>query len=120
MKLDTFYMICFTDIKVGVKTQAEALDRMRELGFNVNPNNRVVHNRMMKSRNILKNIQLNETSSLTGSMELLKKVNDPDTEVALGNTVKVPRWEITLINSLPKSKQRLSVILSGLSVGPAM
>lgn len=117
-ELDTFMYYVPEYQKLGVKTQAEALDRMRELGFNVNPNNRVVHNREEIEKYIEEYTA--QRDKLTYGIDgIVEKVNDLDTEVALGNTVKVPRWEIAY-KFLPKNKQRLSVILSGLSDGPAM
>ncbi|MGX5165714.1 NAD-dependent DNA ligase LigA [Limosilactobacillus reuteri] len=92
-ELDTFIYYVPEYQKLGVKTQAEALDRMRELGFNVNPNNRVVHNREEIEKYIEEYTA--QRDKLTYGIDgIVEKVNDLDTEVALGNTVKVPRWEI--------------------------
>ena len=79
--------------KLGVTTQAAALDRMRELGFTVNPNNRVVHNKEEITAYIDKYTAKRDQLSY-GIDGIVEKVNDLDTETALGNTVKVPRWEI--------------------------
>ncbi|MCQ5017946.1 NAD-dependent DNA ligase LigA, partial [Anaerostipes hadrus] len=43
-ELDTFMYYIPEYEKLGVKTQAQALDKMRQLGFHVNEFNRVVHN----------------------------------------------------------------------------
>ncbi|MCH3921219.1 NAD-dependent DNA ligase LigA [Limosilactobacillus sp.] len=79
--------------KLGVTTQAAALDRMRELGFTVNPNNRVVHNKEEITTYIDEYTAKRDQLSY-GIDGIVEKVNDLDTETALGNTVKVPRWEI--------------------------
>lgn len=79
--------------KIGVTTQEAALHRMRELGFSVNPNNRTVHNEDELADYI------NEYTAKRDDLEygidgIVEKVNDLATEEQLGNTVKVPRWEI--------------------------
>lgn len=79
--------------KLGVQTQAEALDRMRELGFSVNPHNRVVHNRQ-EITDYIEEYTAQRDQLSYGIDGIVEKVNDLDTENALGNTVKVPRWEI--------------------------
>ena len=91
--LDTFMYYIPEYQKLGLKTQSEALDKMRELGFNVNPNNRVVHSRQEITDYIEEYIAKRDQLSY-GIDGIVEKVNDLDTETALGNTVKVPRWEI--------------------------
>ena len=78
--------------KLGVRTQAAALDRMRELGFSVNPHNRVVHNRQ-EITDYIEEYTAQRDQLSYGIDGIVEKVNDLDTENALGNTVKVPRWE---------------------------
>ena len=79
--------------KLGVRTQAAALDRMRELGFSVNPHNRVVHNRQ-EITDYIEEYTAQRDQLSYGIDGIVEKVNDLDTENALGNTVTVPRWEI--------------------------
>lgn len=79
--------------KLGVRTQAAALERMRELGFSVNPHNRVVHNRQ-EITDYVEEYTAQRDQLSYGIDGIVEKVNDLDTENALGNTVKVPRWEI--------------------------
>ena len=79
--------------KLGVRTQAAALDRMRELGFSVTPHNRVVHNRQ-EITDYIEEYTAQRDQLSYGIDGIVEKVNDLDTENALGNTVKVPRWEI--------------------------
>ncbi|MCI1975594.1 MAG: NAD-dependent DNA ligase LigA [Limosilactobacillus sp.] len=91
--LDTFMYYVPEYQKIGVTTQAEALDKMRELGFKVNPNNRVVHNRK-EIEDYINEYTAKRDQLSYGIDGIVEKVNDLETEEALGNTVKVPRWEI--------------------------
>ncbi|KRL28122.1 DNA ligase (NAD(+)) [Limosilactobacillus frumenti DSM 13145] len=91
--LDTFMYYVPEYQKIGVSTQAEALDKMRELGFKVNPNNRVVHNRQ-EIEDYIDEYTAQRDQLTYGIDGIVEKVNDLDTQIALGNTVKVPRWEI--------------------------
>ena len=91
--LDTFMYYIPEYQKLGLKTQSEALDKMRELGFNVNPNNRVVHSRQ-EITDYIEEYTAKRDQLSYGIDGIVEKVNDLDTETALGNTVKVPRWEI--------------------------
>ncbi|KRN58219.1 NAD-dependent DNA ligase LigA [Limosilactobacillus secaliphilus] len=79
--------------KLGLKTQAQALDKMRELGFNVNPSNRVVDSKEGLADYIEEYTAKRDQLSY-GIDGIVEKVNDLDTQIKLGNTVKVPRWEI--------------------------
>ena len=91
--LDTFMYYVPEYQKIGVTTQAEALDKMRELGFKVNPDNRVVHNRQ-EIEDYINEYTAKRDRLPYGIDGIVEKVNDLETEEALGNTVKVPRWEI--------------------------
>jgi DNA ligase (NAD+) len=91
--LDTFMYYVPEYQKIGVTTQAEALDKMRELGFKVNPDNRVVHNRQ-EIEDYINEYTAKRDQLPYGIDGIVEKVNDLETEEALGNTVKVPRWEI--------------------------
>ncbi len=69
----------FTDIKSwGRRLKLwKHFDRMRELGFNVNPNNRVVHNQNDEIEKYIERIYSStRQASLAGSMESVEKVND--------------------------------------------
>ncbi|HIX34813.1 MAG TPA: NAD-dependent DNA ligase LigA [Candidatus Limosilactobacillus merdigallinarum] len=79
--------------KLGLKTQAEALDKMRDLGFNVNPSNRVISNKADLAQYIEEYTEKRDQLPY-GIDGIVEKVNDLDTQIWLGNTVKVPRWEI--------------------------
>lgn len=92
-QLDSFMYYVPEYEKLGVHTQAEALDRLRDLGFKVNPHNRVVHNQA-EIEDYLAEYTAKRDQLSYGIDGIVEKVNDLATEVALGNTVKVPRWEI--------------------------
>ena len=79
--------------KLGLTTQSAALDKMRALGFSVNPNIRVVHNQQ-EIKDYVAEYTGKRDQLPYGIDGIVEKVNDLDTETALGNTVKVPRWEI--------------------------
>lgn len=79
--------------KLGLKTQDEALDKMRELGFAVNPDNRVVQDEAGLASYIDEYTAKRDQLSY-GIDGIVEKVNDLDLQIQLGNTVKVPRWEI--------------------------
>lgn len=79
--------------KYGITSHYEALEYMKNLGFKVNPNNRIVHN--------IKDIfsYLNEYQSKRGSLPydidgIVIKENDLNAQAKLGNTAKYPRWAI--------------------------
>ncbi|MGM9891216.1 NAD-dependent DNA ligase LigA [Limosilactobacillus sp.] len=92
-ELDTFMYYIPEYQKLGLKTQSAALDKMRELGFKVNPNNRVVHNQQ-EIADYIEEYTAKRDQLSYGIDGIVEKVNDLATESALGNTVKVPRWEI--------------------------
>lgn len=91
--LDTFMYYVPEYQKLGVTTQSEALDKMRELGFKVNPHNRGVHSRQ-EIEDYINEYTAKRDQLAYGIDGIVEKVNDLETEEALGNTVKVPRWEI--------------------------
>lgn len=78
---------------LGVTTQAQALERLKELGFAVNPHYRVVRDREAIEAYVEEYTQKRDQLPY-GIDGIVEKVNDLATQVALGNTVKVPRWEI--------------------------
>ena len=77
--------------KLGVTTQAEALDRMRELGFVVNDTNRVVHT-ADEIHAYIDEYTAKRDQLPYGPVGIVEKVNDLATQDELGATVKVPRW----------------------------
>ena len=79
--------------KLGVTTQEEALQRMRDLGFNVNPHNQTVHSEKELAEYIDEYTAQRDQLAY-GIDGIVEKVNDLQLQTKLGNTVKVPRWEI--------------------------
>lgn len=79
--------------QLGLQTQAQALEKMAALGFPVNPNYRVVQNDE-EIQAYIDEYTVQRDLLPYGIDGIVEKVNDLDTQVALGNTVKVPRWEI--------------------------
>lgn len=92
-ELDTFMYYIPEYEKLGVKTQAEALEKMRSLGFHVNEFNRVVHNEA-EIKAYIDEYTTKRDDLPYGIDGIVEKVNDLAVEEALGATVKVPRWEI--------------------------
>lgn len=77
----------------GIKTHMDALNFMKDLGFKVNPNNRLVKN----VDEILKFIEEMgaKRSSLAYAIDgVVIKVNDLSIQKKLGFTSKYPRWAI--------------------------
>ena len=79
--------------KLGVTTQEEALQRMRDLGFNVNPHNQTVHSEEELAKYIDEYTAQRDQLAY-GIDGIVEKVNDLHLQTKLGNTVHVPRWEI--------------------------
>lgn len=78
---------------LGVTTQSEALERFKQLGFQVNSNYQVVKNRQDIQRYI--DLYTGQRNNLEYGIDgIVEKVNDLALQEELGNTVKVPRWEI--------------------------
>ena len=92
-ELDTFMYYIPEYEKLGVKTQDQALDKMRQLGFHVNEFNRVVHNEA-EIKAYIDEYTTKRDDLPYGIDGIVEKVNALDVEAALGATVKVPRWEI--------------------------
>lgn len=78
---------------LGVTTQAQALARLQALGFAVNPHSRVVTT-PAEIESYLTEYTAQRDDLPYGIDGIVEKVNDLATQVQLGNTVKVPRWEI--------------------------
>ena len=75
----------------GIKTHQEALDFMKELGFRINPNNKLVNS----ITQILEFIEEKEKirQSLPYDIDgIVIKVNDIKTQMNLGSTAKYPKW----------------------------
>lgn len=92
-KLDTFMYTIVTFDDLNVSTQHGALETLKELGFNVNPTAEVTTG--------LKGVQefIERYGEIRDDLDygidgVVLKVDDLAIQRDLGNTVKVPRWEI--------------------------
>ncbi|WP_416353273.1 NAD-dependent DNA ligase LigA [Agrilactobacillus fermenti] len=92
-QLDTFiYFITRMDT-LTLQTQTEALAKLKALGFHVNPDSQLCHN----IAEVITFIETNtpKRNALPYGIDgVVLKVDDLTTQQTLGNTVKVPRWEI--------------------------
>lgn len=78
---------------LGVTTQSAALARLKDLGFQINEHYQVVQTAEQIQAYIDQyTAQRNDLEY--GIDGIVEKVNDLGMQVELGNTVKVPRWEI--------------------------
>lgn len=91
--LSTFMYTIVTFDDVQATTQYEALEVLAELGFNVNPTAEVCHN-MTEVKTFIERYQATRDDLEYGIDGVVLKVNDLALQRQLGNTVKVPRWEI--------------------------
>ncbi|MBA1434706.1 NAD-dependent DNA ligase LigA [Bombilactobacillus bombi] len=92
-KLSTFIYTMVNPQAVSVPTQDQALLQMQQLGFNVNSERLISHDLAGVKEYIAKYQQLRDQLPY-GIDGIVLKVNDFTLQERLGNTVKVPRWEI--------------------------
>ncbi|CAJ1181564.1 DNA ligase [Companilactobacillus crustorum] len=92
-KLDTFMYTIVTFDDLNVSTQHEALETLKELGFNVNPTAQVTTGLKGVKDFIERYGQIRDELDY-GIDGVVLKVDDLAIQQTLGNTVKVPRWEI--------------------------
>lgn len=86
-----YTIVTFDDVQAT--TQHEALEVLAELGFSVNPTAEVCHN-MTEVKTFIERYQATRDDLEYGIDGVVLKVNDLALQRQLGNTVKVPRWEI--------------------------
>lgn len=89
--LDTWIYHLPNPLDYGIKTHAEALKFMEELGFKVNPASRLVEN----EKGILDFIAeyTEKRNNLSYEIDgVVIKVNEIEMQQELGSTVKYPRW----------------------------
>ncbi|MGU9998372.1 NAD-dependent DNA ligase LigA [Latilactobacillus curvatus] len=86
-----YTIVTFDDVQAT--TQHEALEVLAELGFKVNPTAEVCHN-MTEVKTFIERYQATRDDLEYGIDGVVLKVNDLALQRQLGNTVKVPRWEI--------------------------
>ena len=90
-KLDNFIYHLPNPEDFGITTHSEAIEFMRELGFKINPNNRLVHN----IKEVIEYIE--EKGKLRPSLPydidgVVIKVNSIADQKKLGYTAKFPKW----------------------------
>lgn len=78
---------------LGVDTQSAALERLKELGFSINENYQKVTT-PAEIHDYIDKFTEQRNSLEFGIDGIVEKVNDLHLQAELGNTVKVPRWEI--------------------------
>ncbi|MGJ5645209.1 NAD-dependent DNA ligase LigA [Latilactobacillus curvatus] len=86
-----YTIVTFDDVQAT--TQHEVLEVLAELGFKVNPTAEVCHN-MTEVKTFIERYQATRDDLEYGIDGVVLKVNDLALQRQLGNTVKVPRWEI--------------------------
>ncbi|AXX64922.1 NAD-dependent DNA ligase LigA [Bombilactobacillus bombi] len=92
-QLSTFIYTVINPQNIAVATQSQALEKMTQLGYHVNPERFVSHDLQGVEAYIAKYQQLRDQLPY-GIDGIVLKVNDLTLQQQLGNTVKVPRWEI--------------------------
>ena len=90
-KLDNFIYHLPNPLDYGLNTHEEAINYMKELGFKINPNNRLVNN----MKEVIEFIE--EKGKLRPSLPydidgVVIKVNDIRQQQQLGYTAKYPKW----------------------------
>lgn len=92
-ELDNFVYYLPNPSNFGIKTHLEALQFMGNLGFKINPHNKLVKN----IDEIIAYIEKegNTRKSLSYEIDgIVIKVNDVSLQEKLGNTAKYPRWAV--------------------------
>jgi len=113
-KLDSFIYYVVEPEKYGLKSQWEALEFLKELGFKVNPHSRLC-------RNIQEVVDYwNEWKERKKELDywvdgVVVKVNRFDFQRVLGETSKAPRWAIAF--KFPAEQARTRVIDVTIQVG---
>ncbi len=92
-ELDTFIYTLIDADRFNVRTQHEAIAFMQDLGFTTNPSSEVASDMQAIDAYITK--YTSDRDALPYGIDgIVLKVNDLALQAQLGNTVKVPRWEI--------------------------
>ncbi len=92
-QLDTFMYTIVNADRYGVTTQAEALKQLQEWGFHVNPESMVATD-LQQIDDYIQRYQAQRDELPYGIDGVVLKINQLSLQAELGNTVKVPRWEI--------------------------
>mgnify|MGYP004469645209 FL=1 len=92
-ELDNFVYYLPNPSDFGIKTHLEALQFMGDLGFKINPHNKLVKNIDEIISYIEKEAEIRK--SLSYEIDgIVIKVNDVSLQEKLGNTAKYPRWAV--------------------------
>ncbi|UQS81828.1 NAD-dependent DNA ligase LigA [Bombilactobacillus folatiphilus] len=91
--LSTFIYTVVEPAVLGVTTQAQALEKMQAWGFHTNVDYFVSHD-LEGLQEFIEKYQTLRNDLPYGIDGIVLKVNDLALQQQLGNTVKVPRWEI--------------------------
>ena len=91
--LDTFMYTIVNAADYDVHTQRDALVQLTQWGFHTNPESILATN-LNTVQNFIECYQSRRDDLPYGIDGVVLKVNDLAEQQALGNTVKVPRWEI--------------------------
>ncbi|GKQ43131.1 DNA ligase [Companilactobacillus sp. RD055328] len=91
--LSTFIYTLVNADDFEVSTQEEAIEFMKKLGFHTNPSSKTI-NDIAEIENYIELYQEKRDSLEYGIDGIVLKINDLALQQELGNTVKVPRWEI--------------------------
>lgn len=91
--LDTFMYTIVNAADYDVHTQRDALAQLTQWGFHTNPES-ILATDLTTVQNFIERYQSRRDDLPYGIDGVVLKVNDLAEQQALGNTVKVPRWEI--------------------------
>lgn len=91
--LDTFIYTIVDAEKYDIHTQRQALTQLKAWGFHINPES-IVATTLEEVQAFIDRYQQQRDDLPYGIDGVVLKVNDLLTQQTLGNTVKVPRWEI--------------------------
>ncbi|KRN90557.1 NAD-dependent DNA ligase LigA [Ligilactobacillus ceti] len=105
--LNTFIYYLMEPEKLGLKTQSQALEKLAQLGFKVNPEYQVVTTEA-EIYAYLDEYQAKRAQLPYDIDGVVLKLNDFALQRELGNTVKVPRWAIAY--KFPPDQQETKVL----------
>lgn len=91
--LDTFMYTIVNSADYDVHTQRDALAQLTQWGFHTNPES-ILATDLTTVQDFIERYQSRRDDLPYGIDGVVLKVNDLAEQQALGNTVKVPRWEI--------------------------
>lgn len=91
--LDTFMYTIVNAVDYDVHTQRDALAQLTQWGFHTNPES-ILATDLTTVQDFIERYQSRRDDLPYGIDGVVLKVNDLAEQQALGNTVKVPRWEI--------------------------